>query len=74
MQTQIRTASKAKKVLTTVRENRNLKNKATVKTATKSDLIRSLIVKNKTAPEIRKTLEKRGFGVYPSEIYRLLNA
>lgn len=59
------------KKLTTIREDRKLKNKAKVRVGTKADLIRSLLQKDKTASEIAKTLEKRGLGVYSSEIYRL---
>lgn len=59
------------KRLSTTREKRNLKNKAKVKVASKTDYIRKLLLQDLTPSDVRKRMEKRGLGVYPSEIYRV---
>lgn len=63
-------------VLRTATENRSLKNKAVVKVASKSDLIRSFLKRSPglTATKIKEKLEAKGLGVYPSEIYRVMSA
>lgn len=40
----------------------------------KSELIRKLVGQNKSASQIITNLEKKGFSVYPSEVYRIVNS
>lgn len=57
--------------LKTRRESRKLKNNAKVRVASKSDYILTLLKKGLSATQVKQRIEKKGIGVYPSEIYRV---